>query len=358
MPEPRKAILQTPFDPHGGPDGTARAPLDFSVNSNPLGPPAGLLEALERVDIGTYPDPTNRVIRDHAAARHGVQPEQIVFANGTADLIHRLAAAYLHPQARVVIAGPTFGEYARASRLQGAQVIQADVYTGQLQPDLQGLVRTITEVRPALVWLCHPNNPTGHAWSHTALDELAATCAHEDALLVIDAVYLHLSDVQDPHLHRDSLQDALQLHSLTKTYRMPGVRIGYAVARSDVARVLEQIAPPWMVSAHAQAAAWWAFTPDGQTFIQETVPRLMQWRTVFRDELRALGLEVAETRTSFFLVRTDSAARLKARAEEAGIRIRDGSSFGLPKDVRIATQHPEDNARLLTWWRDVCRQDS
>ena len=354
MPEPRATITQTPLAVHGGPDGSARALLDFSVNSNPLGPPDALLRALERVDISTYPDPTSRAVREGAAEHHQLRPEQIVFGNGTADLIHRLAAAYLHPQARVVIAGPTFGEYARASRLHGAQVIQVDMYMGQLEPDVQHLMHVIKETRPTLVWVCHPNNPSGHAWDRAALDVLAAACTYEDALLVLDAAYLHLSDVQDPYLP----SDAVQLYSLTKTFRIPGVRLGYAVAPLEVARVLEQVAPPWTVSAHAQAAASWIFTPEGSAFVKDTVPPLLQWRASFRHDLKALDLDVLETHTSFFLVRTRDAASLKTRAGEAGLRIRDGSSFGLPTFVRIATQRPEDNTRLLTWWRDACRPDS
>ena len=168
MPRPNAAIMNTPFDAHGGPDGRVQSLLDFSVNSNPLGPPSALLEKLKQVDLSSYPDPTAHQAKEAAAQKHTRPRSEITLGNGAADLIHRLAACYLNAGSKVIIAAPTFGEYARASRLQGAEVVLVYPYK-EGEPDPQPLLNAITKHRPTLVFVCHPNNPTGHAWAESQL---------------------------------------------------------------------------------------------------------------------------------------------------------------------------------------------
>lgn len=344
MPEPRAAVLTTPFNEHGGPDGRGKALLDFSVNSNPFGPPPALLNYLEDVDLSSYPDPTSREARAALAYYHGVDPERVVMGNGTAELIHRIAACYLQPGKRVVVATPSFGEYARASRLYGAEVKKVNCYDGK-HPDVSKLIESVRKLKPTLVWLCHPTNPTGHAWTPEQLGEVATVCLEEYALLCLDAAYLSLSEI-DTNLP----ESALQFYSLTKSFCIPGLRVGYVVAPLEVAQALRRVAAPWQASTHAQRAACWAIAKEGQTFLAESVPRLLEHRTGFQNDLRTLGVSVLTTQTSFFLCEVGNAPALKKEAEHSGFRVRDCSSFAMPKHIRLATRLPEENKQLLDWW--------
>ena len=345
MPKPKAAILNTPFDAHGGPDGRAKPLLDFSVNSNPFGPPASLLKHLAQTDIAIYPDPTASRAKQAAADKHGRSPAEITFGNGTAELIHRLAACYLTAGSTVVIAAPTFGEYLRAVRLQGAEGVSVKPYAG-LEPNLAHLITAIKQRRPTLVFVCHPNNPTGHAWTAKQLDELANVCAEQDALLVLDLAYLSLSDAPELTLP----ESAVQLYSLTKSFTVPGVRVGYALAPAEVAGVLERSAPPWQASSHAQAAAAWALSDKGEAFLAKTVPNVLAEREASQRKLKALDVEILPTHTTFFLCEVGDASEFKLEAENAGFRVRDCSSFGLPEHIRLATRLLEENRRLLEWW--------
>ena len=352
MPEPKAAILTTPFDAHGGPDGRAKTLLDFSVNSNPFGPPAGLIKHLAHTTIATYPDPTASRAKQAAADKHARSATEVTFGNGTAELIHRLAACYLTEGSTVVIAAPTFGEYLRAVRLQGAEGVSVHPYKG-LEPDVNPLVTVIKQRRPTLVFVCHPNNPTGHAWREEQLEKLAQVCNEQDALLVLDLAYLSLSDM--PELA--SPESAVQLCSLTKSFTVPGVRVGYAVGPSEVIRVLERSAPPWQASAHAQAAASWALSSKGDAFLRETVPDILTERERFQTSLKEVGVKVLPTHTTFFLCEVGDAPAFKLEAESAGFRVRDATSFGLPEYVRLATRLAAENERLLEWWAS-CEQTS
>lgn len=340
MPEP--VLTPPPCAPHGGPDGS-EVTRDFSVNSNPFGPPPGLLKHLHALDLAPYPDPAYPAAHAAVAAHHGVPAERVVLG-GAAELTYRLSACYLRPGRAALVAAPGFGEYARAAQLCGAQVDTVNVYSRGAEPDADRLISAVRETRPTLVWLAQPNNPTGHAWGERALGRLAETCGKHDALLVVDAAYLELSRAAPALPGR-----AVRLYPLTKTFAIAGLRAGYALAPPEVAATLRRAAPPWSVSTPAAAATVWCRSDVGQAFVRETVPELLELRGAFQSSLRGLGFAVWESSSSFFLAEVGDAARLTARARDAGFRVRDASSFGLPTCVRLAAGLRDDNETFLRW---------
>ena len=346
MPEP--VLPHTDLDPHGGPDGHTYAAIDFSVNSNPFGPAPGLLTHLHHTPIHTYPDPTYERERQLAADHHGVNGVHVCFGNGTAELIHRLSRCYLNGSRHILVTTPTFGEYARAARLCGAEVCFCLPYGGET-PDAPLVIDAIRTYRPTLVWLCHPNNPTGHMWQAADLEEIAKACRACDGLPVLDLAYLDFLDGPSRELAPQLPQNVVKLYSLTKSFRMPGVRLGYAVAPPDVVDALARAAPPWSVSAHAQRAAQWVFSDTGQAFLQETLPQLHALRATFQRDLSGLGLSVQDTHTNYFLLEVGDASTFKQKALSAGFRVRDGSSFGLPSKVRLAAQREGENRAFVDW---------
>ena len=340
MSNPAPVLATLPLAPHGGPDGAAPPTLDFSVNSNPFGPPPDLMARLRDVDLASYPDPTYREARAAAAAFHGVSADNIVLG-GAADIIYRLAACYLDGSRRVVIAAPTFGEYARASLLHRASVHYCPVYGKDRDPDTDAPLRAVRDSAPTLVWLCQPNNPTGHAWRSDALFQIAQGCEAAGALLVIDAAYLELSGA-----HPGLPESAVQLVPPTKTFALAGLRAGYAVAPPHVAEVLRRSAPPWPVSNPAQAAVSWCRSPAGAAFVVQTVPGLLELRRALQRDISAHGLDVWESASCFFLLESSDPA-LAREARAAGFRLRDTGDLGLPGCVRIAAQTRPANEALL-----------
>src|SRR5262249_17476139 len=147
----------TPLFRHGGalPQGCGQL-IDFSASINPLGPPESVVRTLrnELPHIAHYPDPDCRKLTERLAALHSVEPSQIVVGNGSNELIYAIARA-VGPK-RVAIVEPTYTEYLRASLLVGAKVDHW-LASGGFQPFDPGQAK--------LVWVCHPNNPTGNMWA-------------------------------------------------------------------------------------------------------------------------------------------------------------------------------------------------
>src|SRR3972149_1648404 len=120
--------------------------LDFSSNVNPFGPSPRIWEAMRRVPIGQHPDPHATPLRNLLAEIHRLDPHQLVVGNGSADLIFRIAFAFVCADDRVVTVGPTFGEYARAAALSGAKIVSFRARADEdFKLDLQALLRVMQQ---------------------------------------------------------------------------------------------------------------------------------------------------------------------------------------------------------------------
>lgn len=208
-----------------------------------------------------------------------------------------------------------------------------------------------------LLWLCNPNNPTGSIYTPSEISSFARRFAY----VVVDQSYedLTLAPMMTPH-EAASSQNIIQVHSLTKTYAIPGLRIGYVVASPMVIGMLRRFVRPWSVNALAIEAGQWLLNhelkavPDLHAYLEET-QRL-------RHQLNLIpGIEAAPTHTNFILARvaTTTAARLKdTLARRHHILIRDASNFrGLtPHHFRISAQTPEENTLLLEALRAAISQ--
>ncbi len=312
-----------------------RRVLDFSVNTNPFGPPSGVLEAFRKVDVTRYPDPEGQGLRDVIAQRHGVAMESVVPGNGSVELIWLVASAYLEPGRWAAILGPTFGEYEAAARAAGARValVRAEENRGFL-PDPVVFQRALVRTKASVAFVCNPNNPTGVVLDPGLVRRWAQD--YPNTLFVVDEAYLPFVRHGRSCLAGGPLENLLVLRSLTKDCAIPGLRLGYAVGHREVTRTLKTVQPPWSVNAAAQAAGVAALTYPGQSRLWEE--ELAQAKAYLTSSLRDLGLEVLPSETNFVLVRTGDGAGFRAGLLQEGCCVRDCASFGLPEYVRIGVR--------------------
>jgi threonine-phosphate decarboxylase len=351
--------------------------LDFSSNLNPAGTPPAIRSLLAGYDPAPYPDRHCLALRLAIAAGHGCDPDQALAGNGSNELIHLIARAWLRPGDRALVIGPTFGEYAQASRLAGASVSEWTARQAEgFAIDGAACARLIERERPRLVWLCNPNNPTGTLLGRAEVAELEAACAASGGLLVIDHAYAELlRDSTDPSikapLHRNGegwprsgrgeadrdagppdctprSPHALHLHSLTKSHALAGLRLGYLLGERSLIARISAYQPSWSVNGLAQAAGVAALAD--RDFLAASLPQWWRWSDDLRAGLIAAGATILPSQLPFFLAETTAAAPLRAALLRRGCLVRDCSSFGLDRLVRIAPRVPRDNARLVAAW--------
>lgn len=365
-------FLSTFAEPHGGPDYGELAALglrpedvlDFSASTNAFGPPPGVHEALAACDLTRYPDRAASPLREALAARDGLPADCVLVGNGAAGLIWALALAWLRPGDRAFVVGPTFGEYAAASRLARAEVVEWDglwsAATGRRfsSPSVEHkepkrrlaaaiqkeLAEAIAAARPRLVWLCNPNNPTGAYLSAAGVAALLP--AAPDALWVLDEAYRPFVADPWPSIPLIERGNVVLLRSLTKDCALPGVRLGYLLGTADVIARVAAAQPPWSVSAAAIACGLAALRdPD---HVARTTAALRAEAARLADRLRAQGWRVLPSATHFMLIEVGDAAAVRATLlREHRIQVRNCASFGLPTFIRVAARRPEENERLI-----------
>lgn len=296
-----------------------------------------LREAIDNT-LAVYPEPRPYTLEARLADRLGLSPAQVCVTNGATEAIYLIAHAFAGE--RSLVLQPTFSEYADACRLHGHQTrslyrLPSD---GRLPSDTR------------MLWMCNPNNPTGSVADKDALAELVRR--HADVLFVIDQSYEAFT--ARPLLsaaEAAAFPNVLIIHSLTKRYAIPGLRIGYLTGAESLLRRVRECRMPWAVNGLAIAAG--LFIADHPAAIPFNLPAcLAETARLCGLLLTTSGVEPWETDTHFFLarLRMGTASALKEwLANEHGILIRDASNFeGLDSSFfRVSTQLPADNDRLV-----------
>jgi histidinol-phosphate aminotransferase len=323
--------------------------LDFSANTNPYGPAPAVQAALADVALERYPDREALALRAALAALLSVPIERVIVGNGASELIVLTALAFVRPGDAVLIVGPTYGEYARASALMGARVISWRAGTDDdFEPDCVALAAQFKRQCPRLAFVCNPNNPTGGAVEPKLLTALARR--HPATLFVVDEAYQPFAADLGSVL-TGAPENVLVLRSMTKDYGLAGLRLGYAVGAEPLVDALRRVQTPWSVSALAQVAGIAALNqPEHRARGLES---LRQATATLMAGLTRIGLPPVPSRVCFFLVRVGDGATFRDALLGSGILVRDCASFGLPAHVRISTQRPEENERLLAAIREA-----
>ena len=332
--------------------------LDFSASISPIGPPAGTWEAMAGVDLTAYPDPECLELRE-ALSRHLSQTggagvafpiERILVGNGSTELIHLLARAFLSPPRPgadncALLFTPTYGEYSGACRLAGAPAINfAADNSHPFHWDLAEAVRRIKGERPGLVFLCNPNNPTGVYLSEEDVQTLAAAVSGHGGLLALDEAYL--SFVADPWdgLGLVDRGNVVLLRSMTKDYALTALRLGYAVASENVIAALAALQPDWSVNGLAQAAGLTALADIG--YLDRARAAVERAKDLLTHRLGEQGFTVHPSSANYLLVDVGDGARWRERLMRRGLFVRDCASFGLPSYIRIGIRPLADCQRL------------
>jgi threonine-phosphate decarboxylase len=326
--------------------------LDLSSNINPLGPPPGLCEHLAQQlqAVSVLPEVDNQgIIRSYAECL-GVSADRLLAGNGTTQFIYSIPGVLGLKKALIV--GPTYADYADACRLQGAACeFFLCAESDRFQPDLGRLEKAAAGADA--VFICNPNNPTGALIPAAALMQL---CLRNPRVrFVVDESYLpFVIEGERQSLARSGIENLLVLLSLSKIFRIPGLRVGFLVAAPAIIQAVADGMWPWSVNSLGQAAVRFLCEagPALETFVAETRGYLERERVLFQERLGPIpGLRVFPSPTSFFLVSLPeglSAATVWAALAEERILVRNCANFlGLSdRFIRISPKDPAANRRV------------
>lgn len=338
--------------------------LDFSANINPMGPPEWLRPVISREveNLVHYPDPYASALVNAIAARYQVPEESVVVANGTTELLYQLPK--LLGCDRAIIPCPSYIDYTRVMELAG-MTVHPFLLTAE-----RGFSLSLQELSPLLtggelVVIGTPNNPTGALVDPDQIIALAK--AHPATLFLVDEAFLDFVEdgrnvaaghgrpsaarAMDGRSAALAADNILTLHSLTKFYAIPGLRLGFGIFSLPIARLLREHLPPWTVNTLAQAVGVRALADE--EYGEQSRALCRELRTVFVRELRQIpALQVFDSSANYLLLRLvdgSNAEPLARQLLERRIMIRTCANYtGLDASYfRVAVRTAPENEALL-----------
>ena len=347
--------------------------LDFSANINPFGMPDGMKEAMIKgmEELVHYPDPECRELTKAVANYERVEEERIYCGNGGADVLYRYIAA-IDPK-KILLPVPTFVEYEEILEHIEPQLKRSSIFYGKERESScsdwkQGEKRELVsyymndsleltekfldcmDSSYDLLILCSPNNPTGKVIEEALLHQIVEKAKEKEIYLLLDLSFSEfLSDQNETFLAYLKQQPHVTIvHSFTKMYGMPGIRIGYGVlGTSCFKEQMKKKGPTWSVNHLAQIAGLYALKQED--FVQKTVAYIERERDWLIKQLKSMGLFVIEGKANYILFQKKGDKTLDQRLLQKGILIRNCSNYrNLSKDYyRVAVKKREENERLI-----------
>ncbi len=325
----------------------------LNTNESPYPPPEELVKSLaaavRAIPWNRYPDRSASGLRSRIAAVHGVGDGQVYVANGSNEVIQSLCLAYGGPGREALVFEPTYALHRHISQVTGTDVVSGD-RGGDYAVDLGHATALIAERRPAITFLCSPNNPTGNADPlRLTVGVLEAVAYHTEGLLVVDEAYGQFASSSALDLQRHEAAERLVvLRTFSKTWAMAGLRVGYAIAAPRVVSAVTEVTLPYHLDAAQQVAAELAleYGRDMESRVEEIVAE----RSRLAGALGDLPVRQWASDANFILFRPlgMGGRDLWQALLDRSVLVRDCSSWpGLEGCLRVTVGTPaEDDAFL------------
>lgn len=328
--------------------------VKLASNENPLGPAPKALAAIRAklTQLNLYPDGDCFYLKQGLSQKLGVAPENLIFGNGSNEIIELAARTFMRPGDEAVMAEQAFVVYQLIVQAVGGKSVAVPLKN--FTHDLAALAEAVS-ARTRLVFLANPNNPTGTIYRRGEWKRFLGKVS-QDALLIVDEAYFEY--VQDPD-YPDSLGDhaedraILTLRTFSKLYGLAGLRIGYGVGPKELIGLMQRVRQPFNVNAPAQWAALAAL--DDVEHVKRSLEVNRQGLDYLQSEFNRLGLEFVPSQANFILVRVGKGQEVFQQLLGHGVIVRPTTGYRFPEHVRVTVGTMPENRKFIETLEKVMR---
>jgi len=329
--------------------------VKLASNENPFSCSPKVKTFLQNDDTNhaIYPDGYAQSLRTKMAEHLGVKESELIFGNGSDDLIAIITRALLYPGVNTVMADPSFSQYAHNAEIEGAEVRKVPCKDGV--HDLDAMLEAIDD-NTSVVWVCNPNNPTGTIVSSDELEAFISKVP-KDVLIVLDEAYVeYITDKtyrSTLHLFRE-YENLILLRTFSKAYGLASFRVGYGIAQASTIEKLDPVRAPFNNTSLSQAVAIVAL--EDQAYIEKCREINEKGKQQFVQWCETNGMKYYPSETNFVLfeVKADSHIVFEELMKR-GFIIRSGAALGAPGFIRVTIGTEEQNAKFLNLLDDVLK---
>ena len=298
----------------------------------------------ELENINRYPESSCFYLRKVIAQKLGISGEQIVFGNGSDEIITLVVRAFIVRGDEVIVAYPTFLIYELQAKVEGARVVRVPLR--DFRYDLEAMAEKITG-KTKIIFIANPDNPTGTYVNQREIAEFLKRVP-KNILVYLDEAYFEFAPEDFPKsldiLKKKS--NIIVTRTFSKVYGLAGLRIGYGITTKDIANVLNRIREPFNINRFSQVSALAAL--ENKLFLKKTLSYIGKEKEYLYAELKRLGLFFIESATNFILV--DFKNNTKALYEyllKRGVIIREMGSWGFKNFFRVTVGTSRENKKFV-----------
>jgi histidinol-phosphate aminotransferase len=331
-------------------------PVRLNTNESPYAPPKDFvdawLDALRETPLNRYPDRDARELRAALADQLGQPTERLFCANGSNEVLQTLLLTFGGAGRTAAVFEPTYALHSHIARITGTAVVVGE-RTADFTVDSASARALLAEHRPALVFLCSPNNPTGTVEPD---DTVEALLEATDGLVVVDEAYGEFAARSAIRLVADE-RPLVVARTYSKVWSMAALRLGFCVAPPWVVEQLEKVVLPYHLAAPTQLAGVLALRYGGE--MDERVALLVRERERLEAELEKVdGVTVFPSGANFVLLRVHGDGHaLWQRLVDRGVLVRDFSGWPrLAGCLRVTVGTPEENDAFLAALREAVEE--
>jgi threonine-phosphate decarboxylase len=337
---------------HGGQAWKLKNVEDFSHNLNPSGPPNDLYKIVFDAISGTdhYPDDNSTELKKILADHFKVGVENIIVGAGSSDLIRMFPNTFIEKGEKALIMRPSFAEYSHQCRIAGAIVKELPLKeSNDLRIDADELLTNTDDVKA--VYICNPNNPTGRAEPREKILKIVKECNLRGILVFLDETLLELVHDHDKITCSEYVKEynnLLVIGSLTKSFAIPGIRIGFGIAGEEIIKAMDKVRMSWNVGNIEQHVAA-CLIRDHMDHVKNAAKMMFGEAEYVCNELNKIGFKVCRTDSFFFFESLKDIGmkvpEFKEKMLAENIMVRDCGSFGQEfKDhIRFCVKDRERN---------------
>lgn len=263
--------------------------IKLNSNENPYPPSPKVKEALQKIsyqDLRLYPDPVCTQLRESLANLYGVSPEQIICGNGSDDILNIIVRTFLQPGESLAFYEPTFPLYRVLAIIHGGQIISLPLATPNLPPP-------DPPAEAKVFFLANPNSPLGYSLPTSQVAELGRKIR---GIFVVDEAYAEFAKENALPLLKD-FSNMLIVRTVSKSYSLAGVRLGYALGSPELIREMFKVKDPFNVNQLTQKIVMAALSD--REYFQRNISRIVATREWFSQEARKLGYSVIPSQANF-----------------------------------------------------------
>lgn len=321
--------------------------IKLASNENPFGcsqfAKSAIKEALEKLAL--YPDGYAQTIRTDVSAHVNVKEDQLIFGNGSDEVILILCRALLTKGTNTVCAWPSFSQYKHNAVIEGAEVREVPLVEGV--HDLDGMLAQIDE-NTRIVWVCNPNNPSGTYVNEEKFKQFLAKVPR-DVLVVSDEAYFEYVVAEDYPQTVPLLKEydnLMILRTFSKAYGLATLRIGYGIGNSDFIQKIEPAREPFNTTTLAHVAASAAL--KDQDFINYCKEANRLGMDQFYQFCKEHDLKFYPSQGNFILIDMNTPGnKVFNYLLERGIIVRSGEALGFPTFIRITVGSASQNEAII-----------